>query len=85
MALRTVRLDAESEGLLERVCNATGLTVSAALKRGLASLEGEIADEGRSPIGVYQTLDLGSGGYAIVPARRAKEGVKKAIQRKHRR
>src|SRR5437667_11852273 len=80
MALRTVRLDPESKRLLKNICSATGLSVSAALKRGLASVEREIAKSARSPFSVYSTLDLGPGGYVLVPEQRAKEDVRADVR-----
>ena len=84
MGTRTVRLDEESERLLARVCDATGLSVSAVLKRGLVVVSTEIANGLASkPYEVYRRLDLGPGGYAIAPARNAKSAVRDAIRRKH--
>ena len=84
MSTRTVRLDAEAERLLARVCDATGLSVSAVLKQGLAAVDAETTAKLVSrPFDVYRRLDLGPGGHAVAPARDAKGGVKAAIRRKH--
>ncbi len=77
MATRTVRLDDESEGLLEELQNATGESVSTVLKRGLVALR-ESMRQGTAehPYSVYEQLDLGPGGYARAPARRAKQSIR---------
>jgi hypothetical protein len=86
MATRTVRLDDESEELLDRLRKTLGLSVSAALKRGLTAADRELAADARSrPFEVYRQLDLGPGGYAAAPSRKAKVRVRELIARKHRR
>lgn len=49
MVTRTVRLDSESEKILEEISRSTGLSASAALKRGLRALRAEIAKEALRP------------------------------------
>lgn len=84
MGLRTVRLTVEEEALLRRVRAAGKLGVSAAFKRGLRALEQEMqAGEAPTPWKIYKEIDLGTGGYALGPASRAKELVAAAIRRKH--
>lgn len=84
MATRTVRLDDEAETTLARLRRMTGLSMSEVLKRGLAAYEREAAAEAsRRPYDIYSALDLGPGGYAAAPARRAKAAVAEAIGRKH--
>ena len=86
MATRTVRLDAEAEKALREVQVATGLPISEALKRGLRSLREQVRREaGRTPYDVYQELDLGPGGYAVVPSTDTRRGVREAVRRKLRR
>lgn len=86
MGIRTVRLDEETEKALEQVVTATGLSVSAAMKKGLLVLRNEVAQEARRiPYDVYKDLDLGPGGYAVAPATQTRRGVKAAIRRKLRR
>ena len=86
MGLRTVRLDDETEKALEQVVTATGLSVSAAMKKGLLVLRNEVAQQARRiPYDIYKELDLGPGGYAIAPATQIRRGVKAAIRRKLRR
>ena len=83
MATRTVRLDDESEGLLEELQNATGESVSTVLKRGLVALrEAMRKSTAQQPYRVYEQLDLGPGGYARAPARRAKQSIRAVLERK---
>lgn len=83
MATRTVRLDDEAEAALLQITEATGLPISQALKRGLRSLQAEVAREStRKPYDVYQELDLGPGGYAIAPSTDTRRGVRKALRKK---
>jgi hypothetical protein len=83
MATRTVRLDDESEGLLEELQNATGQSVSAVLKRGLVALRESMREStAKHPYRVYEQLDLGPGGYARAPARKAKQGIRALLARK---
>ena len=86
MGIRTVRLDEPSERILADIRRRTGLSVSAALKEGLAAARVALDSRGANrPFDVYATIDLGPGGYARIPARRAKAGVRGALRRKHRR
>ncbi len=83
MAIRTVRLDAETEKVLQEVQSATGLPISEALKRGLRSLQEQVRREaGRTPYDVYRELDLGPGGYAVAPSTDTRRGVRQALERK---
>jgi hypothetical protein len=86
MGIRTVRLDDETEKALADIVTATGLSVSAAMKKGLLVLRKDMAREAlRVPYDVYKELDLGPGGYAIAPATQSRPGVRTAIRRKLRR
>ncbi len=86
MRIRTVRLDDETEKALEEIVAATGSSVSAVMKKGLLVLRDEVVREARCvPYDVYKGLDLGSGGYAVAPATRARRGVQAALRRKLRR
>lgn len=83
MSIRTVRLDEETEQVLQQIVRITGLSVSAALKKGLVSFRNEIAERSqRVPYDIYQELDLGPGGYAIAPSTQTRRGVQEAIRRK---
>jgi len=76
MATRTVRLDEQSEQALAEICRRSGLSVSAALKRGLMTVRGELRAKTEAvPFDIYQSLDLGPGGYARAPARSAKRAI----------
>ena len=86
MRTHTVRLDDETEKVLEEIVAVTGSSVSAAMKKGLLVLRDEMVREARRvPYDVYKELDLGSGGYAVAPATQARRGVQAALRRKLRR
>ncbi len=86
MSTRTVRLDEETEQALRHIVEVTGLSMSAALKKGLLTLQEEVAQRAEcTPYDVYRTLDLGPGGYAITPSTQTRRGVQEAIRRKLRR
>jgi hypothetical protein len=86
MAIRTVRLDDESERALQEVRRVTGLRVSDVLKRGLETLRAQLThNAGGVAHDLYEELDLGPGGYAIAPSSRIKPAVRRAIRSKHRR
>jgi Arc/MetJ-type ribon-helix-helix transcriptional regulator len=86
MATRTVRLDAESERMVDEMRRKTGLSVSDVLKEGIRALRDEQSrKESPLPIDVYRRLDLGPGGYSSFPATAVREGVREALRRKHRR
>ncbi|MDH3597474.1 MAG: hypothetical protein OEM93_21775 [Rhodospirillales bacterium] len=84
MGTRTVRLDDKSEEILEEICGTTGLSASAALKRGLLALRKEVRRQAIDrPYEIYERLDLGPGGYASAPSTKAKSAAKRAIRLKH--
>jgi hypothetical protein len=86
MALHSVRFDEETEEALGDVCEASGISVSLALKRGILALRDELSSNKTArPFDVYKTIDLGPGGYATSPTRNAKRAVVDVIRRKHRR
>lgn len=83
MATRTVRLDDESEGLLEELQDATGESVSTVLKHGLVALRESMREKTtQHPYAVYEQLDLGPGGYARAPSREAKQAIREVLARK---
>ena len=85
MGSRSVRLDEETEGLLEDLVSRTGLSVSEVLKSGVSALHQQLRDKPRpSAWEFYRELDLGPGGYAIAPARDAKRAVAEQIRKAHR-
>jgi len=84
MGTRTVHLNEEPEQTLERLRNRTGLSIPEVLKQGLNAYEDQTLQQAaRKPYDIYRELDLGPGGYAVVPARAAKSAVADAIRRKH--
>ena len=84
MALRTVRLDDDSEQVLTELTKETGMTISAVLKEGLLALRDRLAQSSprRTAWEIYEELDLGPGGYAIAPSTDVRRGVQEAIRRK---
>jgi hypothetical protein len=86
LATRKVRLDDEAEAALRQIRDATGLPISEALKRGLRSLQKQIANEAtRTPFEIYQELDLSPGGHAIAPSTDVRRRVRQAIRKELRR
>ena len=86
MGLRTVRLDEGTERVLQELRTTTGLTISEVLKRGVKAYAVESnSAAAKHPYEVYRRIDLGAGGWAIAPARNAKQAVGDQIRRKHRR
>lgn len=86
MGTRTVRLDEEAEKTLAKLKKMTGLSISEVLKRGLMSYKKTALNEPtQKPYDVFCRLDLGEGGYAVVPAREAKSSVADVIRKKHNR
>ena len=86
MGIRTVRLDEDTEKVLTQIVTVTGLSVSAAMKKGLLVLRNDVVAQARRvPYDVYKELDLGPGGYAVAPATQTRRGVRAAIRRKLRR
>ena len=83
MASRTVRLDKDTEEVLEQLVKGTGLSISAVFKQGLMALRDQLASQPhRTPYEIYSELDLGQGGYAIAPSTETRRGVQEAIRRK---
>jgi hypothetical protein len=86
MSTRTVRLDEETEKVLEQIIRTMGLSISTAFKKGLLLLRDEIAQgASRTPYDIYRELDLGPGGYAVAPSTDVHRGVGEAINKKLRR
>lgn len=53
------------------------------LKRGLVVLHESLREQAaREPYRIYEQLDLGPGGYALAPARKAKQGIRELLQRR---
>jgi hypothetical protein len=63
MGSRTVRLDEDTERILEDLVRDTGLSISGVFKRGLLALHSQQAQEPRrTAYEIYEELDLGPGG-----------------------
>ena len=83
MATRTVRLDDETEKILDQLVKTTGLSISAVFKQGLMAFRERLAQgTGRPAYEIYEELDLGPGGYAIAPSTETRRGVQEALRRK---
>lgn len=83
MGTRTVRLDDEAEKALEQIVQATGVSVSGALKQGILALWDRLNQQATHiPYQIYARLDLGPGGYAIASSTDTRRGVQEAIRRK---
>jgi hypothetical protein len=83
MGLRTVRLDDDTEEVLEQLVKRTGLSSSAVFKEGLLALRDRLVEQPRrTPYEIYEELDLGPGGYAIAPSTETRRGVQQALQGK---
>ena len=86
MGTKTIRLDDETEQILKQIIRSTGLSITGALKKGLFVLHREIEQHThRAPYDVYRELDLGPGGDAIAPSTQIRQGMRKALQKKHQR
>jgi hypothetical protein len=86
MGTHTVRLEPEAERALEEIKEAAGVTASTAIRKGIFVLRDQMRREAaETPFEVYQGLDLGPGGYAKVPARRAKQGLHEILLLKRKR
>jgi hypothetical protein len=86
MATRTVRIDDETEAILDELRRETGMSVSEVLKKGIRALrEEQIRSAIPLPFDVYRGLDLGPGGYSTFPSTQVRRGVREAIRKKLRR
>jgi predicted transcriptional regulator len=84
MASRTVRLDDDTEKILDQLVEGTGLSISAVFKESILALRDRIAaNPARSAYDIYRKLDLGPGGYASAPSTETHRGAREAIRRKH--
>lgn len=83
MAIRTARLDEETEATLRQIRESTGMPISEALKQGLRSLHRQVKEASKQrPFDLYEGLDLGPGGYASVPSTDSRRGVVEALRKK---
>ncbi len=83
MAVRTVRLDEDSEKILRQLVEESGESISTVLKQGLLALQDRSSGASRSTAyEIYEELDLGPGEYAVAPSTESRRGVQEAIRRK---
>jgi hypothetical protein len=81
---RTVRFDKEAEQVLSEIRAATGLPISAVLKRGLRALQENLRLHApRTLFDIYREIDLDPGGHANYSSANSREGVRAALKRKH--
>lgn len=86
MATRTVRIDEETEAILDELRRETGMSVSEVLKRGIRALHQEhVRMAIPLPFEVYRRLDVGPGGYSSFPSTEVRRGVREAVRKKLRR
>jgi hypothetical protein len=84
MALRTVRLDPDSEEILEGLTHEMGLSVSAVFKEGLLALRNQRVSVAPKAYEIFSELDLGPGGYALAPSTQTRRGVEEVLRRRRR-
>lgn len=83
MATRTVRFDHETEEALNEVRAATGWPISEVMKRGVQAMRESLRRQPkRLPYDIYDELDLGAGGYAIVSSADTRSGMRLALKKK---
>ena len=83
MGTGPVRLDEDTEKTLAMLTRITRLTISKLLKHGVLGYRSKALEEtARKPYEIFRQLDLGSGGYARVPAKIAKTTVGDIIRKK---
>ncbi len=80
MTIKTVRLDEDSERMLEELASEMGLSVSAVLRQGLLALRQLRGPGSRSAYEIYRELDLGPGGYALAPSTESRRGVEEMLR-----
>lgn len=83
MATRTVRLDEESEAFLVEIQRETGLSISAVMKRGLATLRRDLANEGFvRPWDIFMAIDHGAKDETL-PIDESRRSLRESLRRKH--
>ncbi len=84
MAIRTVRLDEETEQTLKHVVERSGMNISTALKQGLKLLNKDLSGKASvAPYEIFNQLDLGEGGEAQADSTDIGSGLRDMLQRKH--
>lgn len=83
MAIRTVRLDEETEAALREVRKLTGLPISEVLKQGVHALRERAKSQQRpTPYEIYKSLTVGPGGWAIDSSDQIRRGLTQALKKK---
>jgi hypothetical protein len=83
MSTRSVRLDEEAESALTEIIDRTGLSISEAIKKGLVEYRNEARNiTFKTPSSFFEQFDLGEGGYALAPARNARQAIKEKLQKR---
>jgi len=82
MAVRTVRLDEDSERILEALVSEMGMPASEILKQGLLALRDRRQAGTIRAYDVYKQLNLGPGGYALTSSTETRRGVRAALRRR---
>jgi len=85
MAVKTVRLDEDSERILTGLAREMGLSVSAVLKQGLLALRDQRQAGAPRAYEIYRELELGPGGEALAPSTETRRGVEETLRRRQRR
>ena len=80
MGIRTVRLDDDTETVLEGLAQEMNLSISAVLKEGILALRDRRRAVGPRAYEVYQDLDLGPGGYALASSGETRRGVQEVLR-----
>lgn len=84
MKTRSVRLDKETEELLNYIHEKTDLNITEIFKRGIRTLAKEIDEQSFvPPYEIFKSLDLGSGGESRAISAKAKQEIKKIIAGKY--
>lgn len=68
---------------MAEVCERTELSTPEVERWGVDAYSASVDQAAEEPYEVFRRLDPGPGGYAIAPARQAKQAVGRAIRDKH--
>ncbi len=84
MGIRTVRLDEDTEQVLNHVVERTGMSISTAFKQGLRALDKEVGREKLAvPFEIFSQLELGKGGEARADSTQIKATLRDVIAGRH--
>jgi hypothetical protein len=82
MTVKTVRLDAESERILNSLAREMGVPISAVLRQGLLALRDQRGPAASRAYDVFRELDLGPGGEALAPSTGTRRGMEQVLRRR---